>query len=310
MLPSALPGSDRALPGAARQALQHGPWSQPDTANAGEELLFELFAVPFDRGRLPAAPVAYLGARGEDPATWCMMADPVHLHARRHELIMVRAPDLTIAVDEAAELAALLEREYADLGWRLSVMEPDSWVLFPGAVPDLLTSPPARIGAHNVDPYLPDGPDALEWRRRLNEIQMLFHDASVNNRRESAARLPINSVWFWGGGTLPAPVARTWDQVYAADDLTRGLAALTGTPISRRPPADTEIRDLLQTGDRKVLISLPDDADSGWMQVLLSLLEDGGGRVRLIRPDGAAMVPQAPRRRWWQALMRGRGPQQ
>lgn len=296
------------MPEAVCRTLQRGPWSQPDTGTAGEELLFELFSVSFVSGRLPAAPVAYLGARGEGPASWCMRADPVHLHARRHELIMVREPDLMIGADEAAELKALLEREYADLGWRVSVMQPDSWVLFPGAVPDLLTTPPARVGAHNVDPYLPAGPDAPAWRRRLNEIQMLFHDASVNARRESVGRFPINSVWFWGGGTLPTPVARTWDQVFAADDLTRGLAALTGTPICRRPPAETEIGDLLRGGDRKVLIALPEDADSGWMQVLLALLERGRGNVRLIRADGAAMAPQSPRRRWWQAL-RGLGQQ-
>ncbi len=300
LLPFALPESGLPLSAAVQATLEQGRWSSPTPATGVEELLFQLFGVPFRPGRLPAAPLAYWGTSGEYTPHWCLRVDPVHLHARRHELVMVREPDLGLEPGEAAELTALLEHEYAGLGWRVVAPEPQSWFLFPTATPDIDTTPPGRIGEGNIDPYLPAGPEALEWRQRLNEIQMLFHDVAVNTRREDAGKLPVNSVWFWGGGRMPAAVPRSWDQVFTDDALATGLAKLTGTPLSAEPPQTGEMMELLKTQDRKLLILLSHESDDPWRQALADLIDQGADRVRLIRPDGATLVPRTTRRRWWQ----------
>lgn len=299
LLPFALPEASRPLSAAVQATLEQGRWSSPTSATGVEELLFQLFGVPFRPGRLPAAPVAYWGTSGEPTPHWCLRVDPVHLHARRHELVMVSEPDLGLEAGEAAELVALLEHEYAHLGWRVVAPEPRSWFLFPTTPPDIDTTPPGRIGEGNIDPYLPVGPESLAWRQRLNEIQMLFHEVPVNTRREAAGELPVNSVWFWGGGRMPAAVPRSWDQVFAVDALATGLAKLTGTPLSAEPPGTGELMELLNSPGRKILVSLSHDCCDRWWHTLAELIEQGVGRVRLIRPDGATLVAPAARRRWW-----------
>ena len=106
LLPFALPDTRLPLSPGALAALEHGRRSMPVRETGRDYLLFQLFGVPFFPGRLPAAPIAYWGASGEQSLQWCMRIDPVHLHARRHELVMVREPELGLLDGEAADLAA------------------------------------------------------------------------------------------------------------------------------------------------------------------------------------------------------------
>ena len=47
--------------------------------------------------------------------------------------------------------------------------------------------------------------------------------------------MPINSVWFWGGGELPSKVRRPGEGIYARDPLVRGLACLAGAAVNPLP---------------------------------------------------------------------------
>ena len=38
----------------------------------------------------------------------------------------------------------------------------------------------------------------------MNEAQMILHTHPVNAEREARGMPAVNSVWLWGGGTLPA----------------------------------------------------------------------------------------------------------
>jgi hypothetical protein len=71
---------------------------------------------------------------------------------------------------------------------------------------------------------LPRGADAASWRTRLNDVQMLLHDHVVNEERESAGKLPINSIWPWGGGRLQDAAPSPFNAVWSTDPLASGLA--------------------------------------------------------------------------------------
>ena len=64
----------------------------------------------------------------------------------------------------------------------------------------------------SASPYIEQSRENLPWYRLLNEMQMFLHQHRINAERLAAGRLPINSLWFWGGGPAPADpgVAAAW----------------------------------------------------------------------------------------------------
>ncbi|MFT3850015.1 MAG: hypothetical protein QM739_15485 [Propionivibrio sp.] len=63
----------------------------------------------------------------------------------------------------------------------------------------------------------------------MNEIQTVLHAHPVNRRREEEGRLPINSLWLWGSGRLPARRETDFDGVWSTNTLAHGLARAAGT---------------------------------------------------------------------------------
>ncbi|MCZ7655242.1 MAG: hypothetical protein M5R42_14705 [Rhodocyclaceae bacterium] len=49
-----------------------------------------------------------------------------------------------------------------------------------------------------IEPFLPQGDDAREWRRFINEAQVLLHNHPINMAREAEGRPTVNSLWPWG----------------------------------------------------------------------------------------------------------------
>src|SRR5690606_8825931 len=58
----------------------------------------------------------------------------------------------------------------------------------------------------------------------MNEIQMQLHECDINDLRASRGELPVNSVWFWGVGNVPANFIGTQTEVYTDDVFVTGLA--------------------------------------------------------------------------------------
>jgi hypothetical protein len=78
---------------------------------------------------------------------------------------------------------------------------------------------------------LPEGEDRLAWHRIFNEVQMLLHAHPVNEDREQRGALPINSLWFSGGGTLPE-ACTSFQVVMGSSALAHGLSKLTEIPFT------------------------------------------------------------------------------
>jgi hypothetical protein len=69
----------------------------------------------------------------------------------------------------------------------------------------------------------------------LNEVQILLHTAAANAAREARGQLPVNSLWFWGGGTLPSMTSAPWTHVYSEEPVALALARLAGVTSRGRP---------------------------------------------------------------------------
>ena len=194
----------------------------------------------------PVAPFARLADEDVvDTGCW-ICADPVHLRLQRDALVLADAKLLAITRAEADALVASLNAHFAADGFTLHAPHPDHWYAALAQAPAISTTPLALAAGRSVDPNLPRGPAAAAWHARMNEVQMLLHAHPVNEAREARGQMPVNSLWFWGAGTLPvrdedAPVP--FSRVWAADPLARGLARWTNTPALGLPTSAQSLLD-------------------------------------------------------------------
>ena len=117
----------------------------------------------------------------------------------------------------------------------LHAPQPGRWFLRCDAAPAMTTTSLGTATGRDVRAFLPQGPASARWHRILTEIQMLLHSHPMNDAREAAGRLAVNSVWLWGGGTLPAPAPAVFDQVWSNDATVRALAHYCGCRVEQQP---------------------------------------------------------------------------
>lgn len=164
-------------------------------------------------------PAAALHRNG--PGYW-LCADPVHLQLRRDWLALLK---VDISENDAKFLADTLNRHFEEDGLRFQIERPDRWLLNLPDSPDLSTVSLMQAIGRDVDDCLPKGKDAMRLIRIMNEVQMLFHDHPVNSNRD----IPINSVWFWGGGVNPEMKPSRFASVSSDNLLAANLAERSRT---------------------------------------------------------------------------------
>ncbi len=284
-----------------------------------EARLFALFDVPTEAGQdLPVASVTYTADTGRPPEGACLRADPVHLLPDRDQLVLLDAASLDLREAEVQRLIAELNAVYAEDGWCFEAPSVDRWYLHLPQRPHLKTWPLSAVNGQPIGQRLPGGEQGKVWHGIMNEIQMLLHTSSVNLQREAEGRLTVSSLWFWGGGELPAVPAPRWTQVWSSDPVASGLARLAG--VAHGPVPEDASAWLLQVGEDSKHLLVLDSLDSAlqqqggeawwaalqtfeqqWVEPLLAALR-GKQLDSLQLDDGAGTVYQLTRRglrRWW-----------
>ena len=184
----------------------------------------------------PVAPFTWLADGGDPAGRYWLRADPIHLRAERDALVLVDALHIGLDRESSDKFIATLNAHFESDNLTFHAPFPERWYVGLRDVPGITTHPLSVAAGRSVSPLLPSGTDALAWHGRFNEIQMLFHEHPVNLERETGGQPAINSVWFWGGGTLPA-VDTAFAGVRAEDPLARGLATAARIPWAA-PPSD------------------------------------------------------------------------
>jgi hypothetical protein len=208
----------------ALQKLLSRARTEPLAATSLEEWLCTAFGV---KGRA-IAPVT-LQADGVEPGTaaW-MRADPVHLLLQREQMILQGG--LRLEMEEAQALCASLNAHFAQDGLHFIAPHPQRWYVRVDTLPEMRALPLAQVAGRNILKLLPQGADALRWHQLGNEIQMLFYEHAVNQAREARGEVPVNSVWFWGGGRRGAALALPFSKVWSDSELTAAFAEAAGIP--------------------------------------------------------------------------------
>lgn len=228
-----------------------------------------------------AMPVPYAALRllgeGEAPGNhaWAC-ADPVHLRLHQERLLLADGATLDIAMTESTALADALNRNFTDLG-EFRVAAPDRWYLRLATDASFEVPPLSEMTGRRLQQQLPEEKPTAWLRKLLNEAQMLLHLHPANETRTNAGRMPINSLWLWGPGRLPATLAAPFDQAFGDDPLTLGMARCAGIPTQAPPTGFNALPD----NAGHVLVVLADlmravqyeDADA-WRERMAALEHD------------------------------------
>ena len=134
------------------------------------------------------------------PAAKVLRADPVYQQLDMHSATLGDPSMLDLDMAESQSLLDTLNQHFADDGLRFENQFPARWYVHFDELPDVETTPVSVAVGCDVALCRPQGPDARSWRRQLAEIEMLLYEHPVNLHRQSAGKLPVNSLWLWGEG--------------------------------------------------------------------------------------------------------------
>lgn len=213
-----------------------------------ESLLCQEFGIPRQQD-WPIAAISLAASGRQTGNAYWLRADPVHVRIERDRLVLDEIPEA-----DPEELELLLEALCAHFGEQFSplALRPGAWVVRIAAEPEISTTPLSLAAGQPIDPLLPAGRDAMQWRKLLNEAQMLLFSHPVNQAREARGEPVINSVWLWGGGRLPE-AGQNPRAVLCDQPDWRALAEHAGAEISTLP--ERWSNDL--TADALVIMDAP-----------------------------------------------------
>ncbi|MGH8160384.1 MAG: phosphoglycerate mutase [Rhodanobacter sp.] len=221
---------------------------------------------------LPAAALTreFLSGDAGD-ATW-LAADPAWIQPDMNGVRLLACGQLQLDMAEAQALAAPLQPVFDEAGMQLHLSTPDRWHLKlpPGMTLPTFAAPEQALG-EDLSQHLPAGTEGRRWRVLLNEIQVLLHQHPLNTQRRARGVAPVNSLWLWGGGSLPGPLPSDLNGVIGDDLLLRALATHAG--VAQQVRMDDTVANA-STGWLIDLQDLPaDEIASRWWPTLRLLLE-------------------------------------
>jgi hypothetical protein len=118
---------------------------------------------------------------------------------------------------EAGELPAALQRQLIALlvplfeaeGMQLRYRGDLCWQLQLSAPAQIETTPIEWAAGGPLHLVMPQGADALRWKRLLNEAQMVLHGASIG---QPQGQLAINGIWVWRDPSLMRRLRHWWQR--------------------------------------------------------------------------------------------------
>ena len=280
--------------------------------------LFELFNI--DAPTQYDFPVAAVTCTSESNQhiqnEYLLHADPVCIQPDRQHAVLIAHDALQVSQDEAEQLIASVNAFFAEDGWQLCAHTPQRWYLRGVRLSDIQTFPLHDVMGKNIQPYLPQGNDSVYWHKLLNEVQMLLHSHPVNLQRAAQGKLPVNSLWFWGGGKLPDAEKVDWQCVHSNEPLAIGLAGLTGChhkalPVSFSVDAFSDCSDALLVFEQLLPLVAVDDLfgwldelkglNDNWFMPLLDALESKTiSELTIIPANGKSYrITRKHLKRWW-----------
>ena len=176
-----------------------------------------------------------------------LRADPAYIRPDLNGARLLGIGDaLGIGQADVDALLPTLRPLFGDAGFTLDAPTPSRWYLRLPREAKLpaFASPDDALG-DDVFEHIVDGPEARRWRVLASEAQVTLHNHPRNAQRIAAGKVPINSLWFWGGGLLPDSIASGFPTVFSDDVLLHGIARIGKLAAMPMNAATPDIADAL-----------------------------------------------------------------
>lgn len=163
-------------------------------------------------------------------AVW-LCADPASVEADMASARVLACGNITLTEAESVALSEPLRPLLGDSGMQLQTTSLSRWhVRLAHGSPVPVFSTPGQVLGDDLIHHLPEGDEGRRWRQIFNEVQIVLHQHPLNRQRHEHGRMVVNSLWLWGGGSLPGWVKAQVHQVFADDVLVAALAEQAGVP--------------------------------------------------------------------------------
>ncbi len=258
-------------------------------------------------GELPIAQCRYLIETGRSAPEHCVCAELIHLQADKDNARLLPYAALSISETESTALIESLNQLINPDNLRIESTGHGRYYLCGMPAGSLDTWPAHAVANGKIANYLPRDAQAGDWRRLMTEVQMLFHSHPVNTARVAAGKLPVNAMWFWGGGKIDsapvdADVSLVADDTYVcglADQLELSVVspnafkwdALAGHVVI----VNTDVYDAWLSGNQNNLIEQKKQLQSRWILPAQQAVANGQiSQFVLDGCDGQAIVETQP----------------
>lgn len=131
----------------------------------------------------------------QQQAAFWLPVCPVHLIADRDTLVLAPTSGLGLSLTEAVDLVASFNRHFVEDGYYLYAQSETVWFLGSSHQWKLNFPSLSEAESMNCRDAWQKGKDAGQWRKLLNEVQMLWFADRINVQREQQGYLPINGLW-------------------------------------------------------------------------------------------------------------------
>ena len=265
-----------------------------------------------------AAPGALLARGfGVAPGRIGYRAAPAHLRPDRDRLLLFAGDAACPSAAEAASICDDFNRAFADDGLELQTRD-GAWLLVTEAAPGPDLPSLSRVAGRYLDTVIPDDTATRPWRKLLNEAQMFLYDHPVNVARSAQGELPVNGLWFWGGGEVPEGSITgdgTW--IISDDPLALGVGRALDAPVSAPGDVDqqmlacadaavivwTDAERALLGGDVEGWLAALQRFEATWAPMLRDLALESGREIDLQVGGGHGFtLGPGARRRFWRRI--------
>lgn len=194
------------------------------------------------------ASLRFYGQTGDTPGVWMAGADPVYLEPRLDHLFLHALPPGELTAAEFRGLFNHLQETLAT-GGDFAFARVGAFGYLRSDTPVVTAAlSPAAVNQRVPNDWMPAGAAAAEYRQRLSEVEMALHDHPTNVARVAGGRFPVNSLWLWGGGTLPDVERQALPPLFTNDPLLIGFWRRAGASMVALPVSVAECVSITEGG--------------------------------------------------------------
>jgi hypothetical protein len=245
--------------------------------------------------------LAALHAGVKNPSETVWLAELSAISVGREGATIAHPASFEITTDEADALFDSVSGLWADRAISALPLNNRQWRIWLDPSVSTRSLTPAAMAEMRLTDWWPQEDSLREWRRLLNEIQMVWHEHPVNLARTERGELPINSLWLFGGAQGWSP---TQPAVQAAAEPQNRIRAHQDLLASSQTQAEDLSSGLIYEGLHTPYLQ----GDwAAWIAALPALSEHLSTLERntslTLTGQQRCVILTPARKRWWHALI-------